>query len=78
MDQFATIPDGRYKEVEVSEDTILACEYAFQIEDTTGGCLFFDSNNMLKYEFVFSDGAHNFYTLKEDKKERGDLILLQE
>ena len=78
MDQFATISDGRYKEVEVSEDTILACEYAFQIEDTTGGCLFFDSNNMLKYEFVFSDGAHNFYTLKEDKKERGDLILLQE
>lgn len=78
MEQFATISGGRYKEVEVSEDTVLACEYAFQIEDTTGGCLFFDSNNMLNYEFVFSDGAHNFYTLKEDKKERGDLILLQE
>lgn len=64
-DQFSPISDGRYKEVEVSEDTILACEYAFQIEDTTGGCLFFDSNNTLNYQFVFNDSAHNFYKYKE-------------
>lgn len=76
--QFATISDGRYKEVEVSEETVLACEYAFQIEDTTGGCLFFDSNNRLNYRFMFFDGAHNFYTLKGEEKEGGDLILLQE
>ena len=60
-DQFATVKNGRINKVSISECTILACEYAFQIEDTTDGCLFFDSNNALKYEFVFNDGAHNFY-----------------
>lgn len=64
--QFSPILDGRYKEVEVSEETILACEYAFQIEDTTGGALFFDSNNKLKYQFMFNDGAHRFYCLKDN------------
>lgn len=66
-DQFSTISNGSYIGVEVSEDTILACEYAFMIEDTTDGCLFFDSNSALKYEFAFNDGAHNFYRLKGDK-----------
>lgn len=61
-DQFSPISDGRYKEVEVTEDTILACEYAFMIEDTTDGCLFFDSDETLNYKPVFKDGAHNFYT----------------
>ena len=65
-DQFSPISNGRYKEVEVAEDTILACEYAFEIEDTTDGCLFFDSNNVLNYQFVFDDGAHNFYKYRED------------
>lgn len=64
--QFSPISDGRYKEVEVSEDTILGCEYAFMIEDTTDGCLFFDSNNTLNYQFVFNDSAHNFYKYWED------------
>lgn len=49
------------KSVEPTEDTILACEYAFMIEDTTDGCLFFDSNETLNYKLVFKDGAHNFY-----------------
>lgn len=65
-DQFSPISNGRYKEVEVSEDTILACEYAFAIEDTADGCLFFDSNNALNYQFVFNDKAHNFYCIKRD------------
>lgn len=65
-DQFSPVSNGRYKEVEVSEDTILACEYAFEIEDTTDGCLFFDSNNTLIYQFVFDDGAHNFYKYREE------------
>lgn len=65
-DQFSPIADGRYKKVEVSENTILACEYTFMIEDTTNGCLFFDSNNTLKYQFVFNDSAHNFYKYRED------------
>lgn len=59
--QFQPIQDGRYKKVIVSEDTILACEYAFTIENTAQGCLFFDSNNTLNYNQVFSDSAHNFY-----------------
>lgn len=61
-DQFSPISDGRYEEVDVTEDTILACEYAFMIEDTTDGCLFFDSNETLNYKPVFEDGEHNFYT----------------
>ncbi len=65
-DQFSPIADGRYREVEVTEDTILACEYAFMMEDTTDGCLFFDSNNTLNYQFVFNDGAHNFYKYQEE------------
>lgn len=65
-DQFSPIADGRYKKVEVSENTILACEYTFMIEDTTNGCLFFDSNNTLNYQFVFNDSAHNFYKYREE------------
>lgn len=65
-DQFETVSSGRYKTVEASEDTILACEYVFMFGDTTGGALFFDSNNCLNYKFLFSDGAHNFYTLREE------------
>lgn len=65
-DQFSPIADGIYREVEVTEDTILACEYAFMTEDTTYGCLFFDSNNTLNYQFVFNDGAHNFYKYMEE------------
>ena len=66
-DQFSSIANGRYIEVEVTEDTILACEYAFILDDTTDGCLFFDSNNTLNYQFVFNDGAHNFYKYREEK-----------
>lgn len=65
-DQFSPIADGRYREVEITEDTILACEYAFMLEDTTDGCLFFDSNNTLSYQFVFDDEAHNFYKYREE------------
>lgn len=67
QNQFQPITDGRYKKVEVSEDTILACEYAFMMEDTTNGCLFFDSNNALNYKFIMNDGAHNFYKYKGEK-----------
>ena len=63
--QFATISNGRINRVKVDEDTILACEYAFLFEDTTNGALFFDSDGSLDYKFLFSDSAHNFYTLKE-------------
>lgn len=63
--QFSSISDGRYQKVEVSDVTVLACEYAFSIENAAEECLFFDSNNKLNYQFVFTDGAHNFYKLYE-------------
>lgn len=63
--QFCTIANGRISRVEVDKSTILACEYAFSFPDTTNGALFFDSNGALEYQFLFSDGAHNFYTVKD-------------
>ena len=64
-DQFQPISNGNYQNVEVSEDTILACEYAFQIGTGNEECLFFDSNDTLNYEFVYNDEAHNFYKYRE-------------
>lgn len=63
-DQFATINNGRYKQVEVSETTKLACEYVFMFGSTTEA-LFFDSDGSLPYKWVDNDGAHNLYTLWE-------------
>lgn len=64
-DQFSPIASGRYKRVDVSEVTILACEYSFQIgSDISKECLFFDSNGQLNYKYVDNDGAHNFYKLR--------------
>ena len=65
-DQFCTIRNSSYLKVNVSETTILACEYAYMIEDNTYGSLFFDSNGALNYEYVTNDGAHNFYKFMED------------
>lgn len=65
-DEFSTIRNGSYKDVDVSELTILACEYAFMIEDTTDGCMAFRSDDNPpetwgKWKRIFSDGAHYFY-----------------
>lgn len=65
-DQFSTISNGRYREVVVSEDTILACEYVFMIGDTTDGCIFFEGKNSNLHgsyaTFSFQDGSgHKFY-----------------
>lgn len=65
--QFATIDNGRYLEVEIDEDTILACEYVFLFGDTTNGAMYFDSTNGNSWaahnrEFIFRDSAgHDFY-----------------
>ena len=65
--QFSSYISGAYKNVEVTDTTILACEYAFQIEDTTNGALYFDSTNGKSWadrnrEFLFKDDVgHSFY-----------------
>ena len=50
----------------ITEDTILAVEYAFCIEDTTNGCVAFRSDvcppSWYKWEYVFTDeSGHHFY-----------------
>lgn len=54
----------------ISEDTVLALEYAFEIEDTTQGSIGFHSNSPRPtfngWEYVFTDDAgHSFYKLSE-------------
>lgn len=62
--EFSSISDGRYMQVEVSSITIAACEQAYL--NRTNDCLFFDSNGAHheKYVFIFHDGAHNFYSVQ--------------
>lgn len=43
--QFESYLSGAYQYVTVTETTKLACEYAYQIGDTTGGALWFDSTD---------------------------------
>lgn len=50
----------------IEEDTVLALEYAYMIEDTTEGALFFHSgkktNTFNGAEYIFTDTAgHHFY-----------------
>lgn len=62
-----------YGRKNITESTILAVEYAFQIEDTTNGCVAFRSDDNPEewygWEYVFTDDAgHNFYREKETSK----------
>lgn len=55
-----------YGRVNISEDTILAVEYAFMIGDTTNGCIAFHSNSKSEtfngWSYVFTDKVgHHFY-----------------
>ena len=64
--QFSCIKDGRYLQVEITEDTINACQYALTSGDTTNGSLFFDSCHGNSWAaknrvWVFNDGYHDFY-----------------
>ena len=70
--QFSSIRDERYKRVEVSDTTIKACEFAFEIEDTTYGAFFFDSDGSQNYRLIMNDGAHNFYALPRSKEKKKD------
>ena len=69
--QYSSVGNNSYKEVNISEDTILAIEYSFMIEDTTSGCTYFHSgksswhkNNL---EFAFDDELHKFYREKGEE-----------
>lgn len=68
-DQFSTISDGRYLTVEITEDAVLACEYAFMIQDTTNGALFFEKGTDVHSsyaDYTFTDNiGHRFYVEKE-------------
>lgn len=64
--QFTTIRNGRYKRVTPSEETILACEYAFSIEETADGALFFEGGKSKVHsayaKYLFTDkSGHKFY-----------------
>lgn len=63
--QFTVVTNKKYKQIEISGEIILACEYAYQIESRSE-LLFFDCNDTLKYEKVKNDGIHNFYKYWED------------
>lgn len=69
--QYSSVGNGLYKKAKVSEDTILAIEYSFMIEDTTNGCTYFHSGNSTWHknnlEFVFDDGLHKFYREKGEE-----------
>lgn len=49
----------------ITEDTKLALEYVFEIEDTTRGCVAFRSDKKVNrwgnWSYQFTDGAHYFY-----------------
>lgn len=60
-----------YWRKDITESTVLAVEYAYQIEDTTNGCIAFRSGELpkewLKWVLVFVDDAgHGFYKFKEE------------
>lgn len=66
--QFSSISDGRYLKVDITEDTILACEYAFEIQDTTNGSLYFGKGTSIHSsyaDYLFTDNiGHDFYIEK--------------
>lgn len=64
--QFTVVANKKYKQIEISGEIILACEYAYQIESRSE-LLFFDCNDTLKYDKVMNDGIHNFYKYKEEE-----------
>jgi len=73
-DQFSTISNGSIydEDLIIDEDTILACEYTFMIEDTTNGCVYFESGKSDVHgeyaEFEFKDiSGTKYYKMREGK-----------
>lgn len=63
--QFSVVKSGAYKTVEVTYDTIDACEYVFEYGDTAADSVFFESMKSNVHgsyaTYVFNDGKHKFY-----------------
>jgi hypothetical protein len=66
--QFSPLRDGRAYKVKITEDTILACEYAFMIDDTTDGAIYFESYNSNVHaayaDYLFRDNLHKFFKMR--------------
>ena len=67
-DQFSPLQDGRYYKVVVTEETVLACEYAYIFRIIEHDALFFDRTNGNSWAHrnreeveVDGDNAHRFY-----------------
>lgn len=70
--QFSPVKNGRFRSVEISEETVSAVERALEGEDISQGALYFaarkyaDSEKMKwfdeKLTFLFSHGGHEFFT----------------
>lgn len=67
-DQFSPLLDGRYSEVKITEDTILACEYAYIFRIIEHDALYFDRTNGNSWAHrnreeveIDGDNAHRFY-----------------
>lgn len=65
--QFSSYGSGAYRNITPTETTKLACEFAYQIGDTTGGALWFDSTGGNSWASThrphsFTDNVgHSFY-----------------
>lgn len=63
--QYTPVLKGTYKNKKPTQSTINAIEYAYMIEDTTNGALYFHSGSggwhSRNLTFLFNDGKHNFY-----------------
>lgn len=70
--QFSPVKNGRFRSVEISEETLSAVERALEGEDISQGALYFaarkyaDSEKMKWFDeklvFLFSHGGHEFFT----------------
>ena len=70
--QFSPVKNGKFRSVEISEETVRAVERALEGEDISQGALYFaarkyaDSEKMKwfdeKLTFLFSHGGHEFFT----------------
>lgn len=72
VSQFSPVANGRYFQVEISEETLSAVERALEGEDISQGALYFaareyaDSERMKWFDYnlayLFKHGGHEFYT----------------